>query len=227
MLNQLAIVLSLSVLMATAAAAEPRSADPDQHSPDRARVAFSEDASRKFVDGFARCVASRQPKRATAVLSMPYGSEQQEKAVSDLAAREYDCLGPFSGNLEIGFDAESIASGMAEYFLGNMGRIADSRRRDPGSFVYREPVGIEVFGECVVAQNPAAVEALANSEIASLAESSATDALRPELERCVLAGQKLALNRASLRQVLTVGLYRRVAMPTPTSATASRHASPN
>ena len=223
MLNQLAIMLSLSVLMSTAAAAEPGSTDPDPHSPDRARVVFSDDASRKFVDGFARCVASRQPRRAAAILGLPYGSEQQEKAVGDLAAKEYDCLGPFSGSLEIGFDAESIASGMAEYFLGNMGRIAESRRRDPGSFVYREPVGIEAFGECVVTQNPDAVEALANSEIASLAENAATDALRPELAQCVSAGETVALDRGSLRQVLTIGLYRHVAMASP----SAKQVSPN
>lgn len=226
MLNRLANVLSLLVLLSIKAPAQPRFTDPDSHSPDRAQVAFSKDAARKFVDDFARCVASRQPGRAAAVLNLPYGSEQQAKAVGDLAAREYDCLGPFSGNLEIGFGAEPIASGMAEYFLGNLGKIAELRRRDPRSFAYREPIGIEAFGECVVAQKPDAVEALANSKIASPAESVATDALAPELQQCVWAGQTVALDRTSLRQVLTVSLYRHVAMPGDPRLTATQTSSP-
>jgi hypothetical protein len=102
-----------------------------------------------------------------------------------------------------------------------MGKIAEARRRDPGSFVYREPIGIEAFGECVVAQKPDAVAALANSKIASLTESAATDALTPELEQCISAGQTVALDRTSLRQVLTVSLYRRLAMPAASAVTAA------
>lgn len=210
------LVLAFALLSASLpAASDPKSANPDPYSPDRKKVALSEDEARKYMDDFARCIASRQPKKAVAVLAMPYGSVDQQKSVRDLAIAEVDCLGPMTGSMEFATVAQPITAGMAEYFVGSEGRIADLRQRYPGSFVYAQPVGIEIFGECVVAQNPGAVQTLAKSAVASDAETAATDALTPELQQCVSEGQTLELDRTALRELLTVSLYKHMAMPPP------------
>jgi hypothetical protein len=221
---RLVFAFALFVVPIAAASAEPHSANSDPYSPDRAQVSLEEGKARRFMDDFARCIASRQPKEAAALLALPYGSVKQHNAAVALASTKHDCLGPFSGALEFTFSGSSLASGMAEYFLTHPGKIADLRSRQPGSFVYAEPVGVEAFGECVVAQNVAAVETLAKSRVGSAAESSATDALTPQLAGCVSEGQSLELDRGSLRELLAVSLYKHIAMPppvqpTPTAAT--------
>jgi hypothetical protein len=212
---RLVVAFALLLVPIGSVTAEPKSANPDPYSPDRAKVAFDDHRARQFMDDFARCIASRQPRKAAAVLALPYGSAEQQQAARTLATAEYECLGPYTGSLELGFNAPSLASGMAEFFLTHPGKIADTRSRAPNAFVYVEPAGIEEFGECVVGQNPAAVEALAKSPVASDAESSAADALTPELQQCVSEGQTLALDRTALRQLLAVSLYKHIAMPPP------------
>ena len=212
-------VLAFALLAASfPAAADPQSTNPDPYSPDRKKITLSEDQARKYMDDFARCIASRQPKRAAAVLAMPYGSIEQQKTVRDLAIDEVDCLGPMTGSMEFATLAQPLTAGMAEYFVANQGKLADMRRRYPQSFAYAEPVGIEMFGECVVAQNPSAGQALAKSAIASDAETTATDALTPELQQCVSEGQTLELDRTALRELLAVSLYKHIAMPPPAPA---------
>ncbi|WP_155265416.1 hypothetical protein [Sphingomonas segetis] len=196
-----------------AATAQPKFDHPASHEPDRVKVTLSDDQARRFMDDFARCIASRQSVRAAAALALPYGSPQQQKAASALAGRHSDCIGPYSGTLQLSFDAPSLAAGMAEYFLANPGEIAEQRRRDPRSFTRVQPTALETFGECVVAQNPAAVEALVKSDVASDAETAAGDALAHQLAQCISEGQTLALDRGALRQLLAVSLYKHVAMP--------------
>jgi hypothetical protein len=217
MLRLVSALLLLLVPIA-AGATQPVSTNPDPNSSDIAKVTLDNDLARKSMDEFAQCVASREPRQAAAVLALHYGSDQQQNAARDLATRESNCLRTYTDNVQLSFSAPSLASGMAEYFLAHPAKIADTRARAPNLFVYSEPAGIESFGECVVDQDAAAVEALARAPVASGVESSATDALTPELEQCVSAGQTLALDRTALRQLLTVSLYRHVAMPPPPAA---------
>lgn len=222
MFTRLALAFALFAAPFTAAAAEPTSTNPDPYSPDRKQVALDDDQARKFMDDFARCIARMQPRKAAAVLAMPYGSAQQRTAAWQLETTETDCLGPYSGSIELRADARPLVGGMAEYFLSNPGKLADTRRRDPQSFVYAEPVGVENFGDCVVALNPAAVEALAKSKVTTVAESVAADALVPELQQCVSSGRTLAFNRTELRHLLSVSLYKHLAMPAPAPAATAQ-----
>ena len=211
-----ALVLLAFVSVPLAAAEPPPEFDrPEAHQPDRAQVTLDEDQARRFMDDFARCIAGRQPRKAAAVLALPYASEQAGTAANQLAESQMDCLGPFDGNLSLSLGSASLEAGMAEYFLANPGKIEDLRRRDPGSFAYVQPAGIEAFGECVVAQNPAAVGTLVGTEVASDAEHAATDAIAPHLAACISEGQTLALDRTAVRQLLAVSLYKHVAMPPP------------
>lgn len=215
MFSRLLVAFAVAAFPCGAASAQPKFDHPASHEPDRVKVTLSDDQARRFMDDFARCVASRQSARAAAALALPYGSSQQQKAASALAGRHSDCIGPYSGTLQLSFDAPSLAAGMAEYFLANRGEIAEQRRRDPRSFTRMQPTALESFGECVVAQNPAAVEALVKSDVASSAEGAAGDALAYQLAQCISEGQTLALDRAALRQLLAVTLYKHVAMPAP------------
>jgi len=220
MLTRLVLAFALLASPFAAVVEELRTTNPDSYSPDTKQVTLDEDQARKFLDDFARCVARMQPRKAAAVLALPYGSDQQRKAAGELAFSESDCLGPYSGSLELKTDPRPLVAGMAEYFLINPGKLADIRRRDPQSFVYAEPVGVENFGDCVVGQNPAAVASLATSKVATVAESVAADALVPELEQCVTTGRTLALDRTALRELLSVSLYKHLAMPPPAAAAA-------
>jgi len=214
MLKRIAIAVALACLPLEAVPAQPTFDHPDTHQPDRKQLTMDQDQAVRFMDDFARCVARHQSRRAAAVLALPYGSDQQRAAAADLAEGEDHCLGPFSGTLQLTFNAPSLAAGMAEYFVLNPDKLADERRRHPGSFVYAPPEGVEGFCDCVVQQSSAGVEALVRTEIASGAERAATNALAPELARCVLEGQTLSLDRTALRQLLAFSLYRRVAMAT-------------
>lgn len=210
------VLIAFALVSAPVAAEPPPTFDhPDTHQPDRAQVTLDEDKARRFLNDFARCVAGRQPRKAAAVLALPYASKEAGTAANDLAQSEMDCLGPFSGSLSFSLNASSIEAGMAEYFLANRGRIEDVRRRDPAAFVYTQPAGLETFGECVVAQNPAAVDALVRTAVASDEETAATDALAPQLAGCISEGQTLELDRTALRQLLAVSLYKHVAIPPP------------
>jgi hypothetical protein len=209
-------IIALALLASSPWATPPaKTTNPDPYSPDRKEVSMDDDKARRFMDDFARCVASRQSRKAAAILAMQYGSKEQSDAARDIATSEGDCLGHFSGDLQLGLNAPSLAGGMAEYFIAHPGKIDDVRRRDPQSFVYVEPAGLEGFGECVVAQNPAAVESLVKSEVGSDAEIAAGDALGPELGQCVSEGQTISVDRGTLRQLLAVALYKHVAIPRP------------
>lgn len=217
MLSRVLIALALVGAPASAAEPPPTFDHPDTHQPDRAQVTLDADKARRFLDDFARCVAGRQPRKAAAVLALPYGSKEADLAANDLAQSEIDCLGPFSGNLSFSLNATSLEAGMAEYLLANPGKIDDVRRRDPKAFVYAEPAGLETFGECVVAQNPAAVATLVKTAVTSDEETAATDALTPQLAGCISEGQTLELDRTALRQLLAVSLYKHVAIPPPSA----------
>jgi hypothetical protein len=215
MVNRLLVALSIAGLpLAATAAASPKPGNP---------LAAGGEQARKYMDDFARCLASKETAKAAAALALPYASDKQQNAASDLAMRDTDCLGALDvqGDLELTFAAPPLASGMAEYFILNPDKLADARRRDPKAFAFVEPTGIEQFGECVVSQNPAAVEALVKSDVGSTTESTSTDSLAPQLGQCIAPGKTFALDRAALRQLLAVSLYRHVAMPAP--AASARH----
>lgn len=214
-------IVALALFAALAWAPPPKSTNPDPYEPDRKQVALDDDKARRFMDDFARCIADRRARNAAAILSLQYGSKQQSDAASALASNQADCLGPYSGDLELSFNAPSLAGGMAEYFILHPGKIADLRRRDPQSFAYVEPAGIEDFGACVVEEDSAGVETLIKSEVGSGAESAAGDALGPALGQCISEGQTLSLDRGALRQLLAVALYKHIAIPPPVAAPAS------
>jgi hypothetical protein len=217
MLNRVAIALAVVSLPLAAALADPQpaSTNPDPHSHDWTQLTLDEDTARKFVSDFARCAASRRPKQAAAALALPYGSEEQAKLIDNLASVEANCWGALAGSGIFASDSSPIAAGMAEFFVANPGKIDDARRRVPQAFAAREAVGVEAFGDCVVEQNPAAIEALVKTESASGAERAAEDAIAPQIAACIAEGHTLSLNRTALRQVLAVSLYRRIAVPRP------------
>jgi hypothetical protein len=215
MLNRVALALAFVSLPLSAARSEPppASANPDPNSHDWTQITLNESRARKLASDFAHCAASRRPRQAAAALALPYGSEEQAKLIDGLASAEGDCWGSFAGSGLYTSDSSLLAAAMAEYFITNRGRIEDARRRAPQAFAAREAVGVETFGDCVVAQNPTGVEALVRTELESPAETAAENTLAPQLAACIAEGHSLTLDRSALRQVLAVSLYRHVAVP--------------
>lgn len=67
---------------------------------------------------------------------------------------------------------------------------------------------IAQFGDCVARANPAAVPALAASQVASESELAALKAFSPQMPACLPRGVKLELDRSSLRGAITLAYYR-------------------
>lgn len=224
MLSRVAVAAFLLFASLSPAAAEPgpkTTTNPDPYGPDRAKVAFDEDRARRFVNDFARCAADFQPRKAAAALAMRYNSKEQANAFNAIGSAEESCWGAFTGTVSIRWSSASMAGGMAEYFILHPAKIADLRKRDPQSFVYVEPDGAEVFGDCVVGGNAAGVEALIKSDIGSKAESAADEALGTAFGSCVTAGQTISVDAGALRDLLAVALYKHIAMPPPAEPAAA------
>jgi hypothetical protein len=223
-------MLSIFLYLALTSAAPPEKKSPpdpkfDNGSPDSLmihKLTMSEDDARRYVHDFAQCVASHDRKRAAAALVFPYGSVEQSKAMSNLLNPQSSCFGPVITEISLRAEAIALAGGMAEYFILNSNVVDDLRRREPQSFVWPAENALEAFGSCVISQGPAASKAFLSTRVGSDAEREAANALGPALGQCIAAGQTLALNVPSLRQLLAVSLYRRVAAPpSPTTAASA------
>ena len=69
-------------------------------------------------------------------------------------------------------------------------------------------VAIAQFGECVARANPADVPRLARTVFGSDAEMAALKAFWPHMPACLPAGMKMELDRATLRDAITLAYYR-------------------
>jgi hypothetical protein len=220
---------SIFLYLALASASPPEKKSPpdpkfDRGGPDSLMIhksTMSDDDARRYVHDFAQCVASHDRKRAAAALVFPYGSEEQSKAMSNLLDPESICFGPMITELSLRTEAIALAGGMAEYFILNSKVVDELRRREPQSFVWPAENALEAFGSCVVSQDDAATKAFLLTRVGSDEEREAANALGPALGQCIAEGQTLALNVPSLRQLLAVSFYRRVAAPPPATTAAS------
>ena len=85
---------------------------------------------------------------------------------------------------------------------GKVERQKDAIRQELGS------VAIAQFGECVARANPADIPPLARTVFGSGAEMAALKAFWPHMPACLPAGMKMELDRATLRDAITLAYYR-------------------
>lgn len=87
------------------------------------------------------------------------------------------------------------------------------RRQDALAFQF-----LSIFGECVARKNPAGALQLILSKMGSSAETEAFAAISGPLSSCLMAGQKLALDRTALRGTIALNLFRLAKAPRLTTA---------
>lgn len=165
---------------------------------------------------YAACILERDAAKAKRALQMPYGAES-DKAISRLAVN--DCLR--SGMLQ--FQGVSLRGALynelyrrefgtnvprAESVAFDFGQSAPNLDKDVAG-----RIGLLMFGDCVLRASPAMAHAFVVAHAAGSAEDAAFVQIEPELGPCLPQGQQIALNRLTLKGVLSEVLYRRATAP--------------
>lgn len=227
-------LLALAMALGTAAQTPPQQTPPefDRGAPDSLKVhetQAKQDEARRYFADFSRCIAGNSKRQAAALLAMTYGSAEQSKGSSKIVGPNDSCWGPMISSMSVGYSGSALVGGMAEYFILHPKEIDALRGRYPASFVWPGPNAMEAFGSCVVDQGEAPVRALISTRVTSDAEAAAMEALGNQLGQCVSEGQTMDVSIGSLRQLLAVALYRRMATPTtvpPAAPAATPAAAP-
>lgn len=219
-------LLYVALAAASAAPQTPSKPDPtfDRGGPDSLMIHDSQaqqDEARRYVDEFARCIASHNRKQAAAVLALNYGSAEQGAAANRIVSPDESCFGPMISSIRVGMDSDALVGGMAEFFVLHPQAIEEQRKRTPKTFTWPAQNKLEAFGDCVVGQGDVPVRAFIASRAGSDDENAAVQALTPALGQCVSEGQTIALNVASVRELLAFSLYRRIASPPVVASSAA------
>ena len=222
--------LKLFILSLCLAVPSAGLADPDLNSRiDRAPLAVKskqaqgENASILVMHQFARCVADQHQKGAMALLALPYLSDEQSNAVGSLVGGNEDCMG--SDGVGLRFKPPAIVGGMAEQLIANRYKNANVIRFAGMTDETLDQLSVkprnyaEDFAQCVVRRDPQKVTQLIQTRPTSDEEAAIVQQLVPHLGPCLVSGQKISLNKPSVRSILAVGLYRMLASAPATQAT--------
>lgn len=180
---------------------------PDTHS--------QEDAIR-LMNQFARCIGHQRRKEARAVLDLPLGSTEQNRAIARMVGGQEECLG--DGAAELHFPAPALIGGLAEQLILDLYPGADPSSLAGLSDADQQKRGFaprnlsEDFALCVVRRDPASVRAFIDTQPASPGEDQVVRKLVPQFGPCAVAGQTLKLDKLSIRLMLAFGLYRALAV---------------
>ncbi len=222
-----ALLAACCLTMATAVMAEPESGTRF----DRARKSLEpsdfqgEGAARRAMNKFARCFANQKPDKAVAILALPYLSAEQDAAINGAMGIFEECIG--IGDRQMRFPPPAMIGGMAEELILTRYRNLDVARLAPFLALETEPAGLaprtrsEDFAHCMVQKDAATIRALIETGPASAQEGALIARLIPHLGPCVPAGENLKLNKAAVRSVVALGLYRAFAALAP-QLTAAR-----
>ena len=214
---QSAVAAALLALSGTAGAQLTFHEKPDPQTV--FKIEIDADRARQMMNAFGRCVAKKRKAHAEALLAMPYGSPEQAEAGRQIVVGVEDCVPrTISGTTELRFQPDTLVGGLAEELVrarvrktkGDMPALAAQQAAAPAA-----RNGAEEFGHCVVGQDMAAAYSFVTAKIATAEEEKAAAALRPHLASCVLEGQTLALNKATLRVLLSVSLYQALSREVP------------
>ncbi|HEX8669826.1 MAG TPA: hypothetical protein VF727_15780 [Allosphingosinicella sp.] len=222
-----AIALMVCAATAGAASAEPVFNEPPKGS-DVWNGQFDPDEAVRLMNSYARCVAKGRKAKAEAFLALPLDGEEQHKASNKLTANSGDCMPRIlDGRMEISFQIPLLAGGAAEaLILDRYGKSGPLPLAAAGAEGGAAPApaprnAMESFGQCVMLQDPQAVRAIVATEPAGKEEAAALRPVRQHLANCIPEGQTLALNKANLRALLAVALYRALSAGTAPLASAA------
>ncbi len=172
------------------------------------------DLARRIADGFAVCVVGRHYKAVLKALTTPVGSAERNKAITNLMDR--NCL----NNGSLSFSSVGVQGSLYKALV-----IHDlqSKRIEfsptPLDFEKLEmtatgfPIASSAaqmlnFAGCLVRHDTQHSKALILSKAGSKGEIEAVNALRPAMDACVGATQRLSFGRDYLSAAVAEAFYR-------------------
>lgn len=163
---------------------------------------------------YSQCLARREGASMRKALDLPYGSEEQSKALLRLQQQFDPCLGNSQEFDTLVYTPVLMAGGAAEWFLRTNFRAVDLSKLNGMTDEtiektdYRARTALEDLGLCVLRQDPGKVRALLETKPSSAEEKAAFQALVTLVGPCVMQDNSLKLNVANLRAVLAYASYR-------------------
>ena len=209
------LALALFALIASPALSQSLGSHIKRSSDARSDIHINDpDAAEKAAHFVARCTAEIRSPAAKKILALPYMSKKQQKSVGSKVRGVGECVNRLGYDLR--FTSSPLVGGMAEYFVTDVFR--DELVNQVAVPTSDSPVisstprnGGEIFAQCVVQKDARAVKNLISTEPTSDEEKQALKAVVPLLGQCIPAGEEIALNRRSIRAMLSFGLYRELA----------------
>lgn len=174
-------------------------------------------AAEKAVHFLARCTAELRSPVAKKILALPYLSVEQKNLVKSKIQGSEDCMGRLGFKLKFGY--APMIGGMAEYYVTDIFKdesiklVSGSATADAGQASVSPAArnSVEMFSQCVARKDPKAVKDFVSTQPTSDEEKSALQSVVPLLGQCIPAGEKISLDKISLRAMLSFGLYRELA----------------
>lgn len=174
------------------------------------------DRARTWLEGYAACIAKREPKRVTEILDAEIG---QESAVSRLVVGNFDnCLSAGGDADELRMSGRMLRGALyAERVTKMVNQLpTDTPQLPPLSLPSlvsldaenQKRVALVRFGECVMRTDPDNALAFVVADAGKAAEANALRALTPSLGGCLDAGVKVELSRPVLETALAEAIYR-------------------
>lgn len=232
------VALALVLLIADGAAqAWQGTGSHIRRSTDAPIDASAPGAARIAANLFSRCFAREHPDYASAVLELPFQSEEQRRfaeqgfaEIGDVSCMQAAGLGgdtrTAGGNPVDVFEINPVLRNLFIDDFSLVGAFAEERLA-AADFRETEAIGalgdeqiehlgltprnaFERVGLCVARSAPAEVARLAASAVESDEEAAALQAVVPHVGPCVVAGQTVNFNRTSLRSIVVAGLDRAV-----------------
>ena len=171
------------------------------------------EAGRQLVAGLGKCMADAEPEMAKAVILADKVDFSDPAWKGALDSR---CMGLYSGRLQMHlfYYQASLAERLSTKRLPAtaLAGVADIAPLN-GSLPSDAPNAMRYtmalrLGECVARANPAGARAVFTTRIDSSDEIEALQALGNEIASCIPQGQKIAIDRTSLRAGLAIMYYR-------------------
>ncbi len=174
-------------------------------------------AAEKAVHFLARCTAELRSPVAKMILAKPYLSPEQKKLARSKVQGSEECMNRLGFKLR--FDYAPLVGGMAEYYVTDIFSdetielVSASTNAEQAviSPPYAPRNSLEIFAQCVAKKNPKAVKNFISTIPTSDAEKEALQLVIPMLGQCIPSGDEVALDKISLRAMLSFGLYRELA----------------
>ncbi len=166
----------------------------------------SDRAAREDAQRFTACLAAKRPKIVREAILMDYRTKQYRDELHELAQGS-SCTQP--GRLAMG--GVIFPGGLAEAAFNADFSGIDIARIIPADWTARPIAALgetDVISYCMVQKAPDAVRALIATKAGSAEENTALQPLGVVLPQCVKAGATARFNKAGLRALLALALYR-------------------